>query len=519
MHIHKTGALIRAAVLLGFVLRDAARKRRSRSWTNTPRPSASHSRSSTTCSTTDASTATLGKTAGKDSKQGKPTYVSAIGLPQARELRRGAARAGARGARRPRRGAARRLRRAGRFHRSAEILAWRRSPTSCPPTAAIRRCTSCCKTINDPAELRALERRQLRPARRRAARLRARVGVEDRRPPVVQPRHGRAHHRAALRVRYARGPHRLGRRPPDLRRTRSSPGGARRWRACACSTASPASRAAAESKYDTFGTAHSVTSISAALGMAVGGKDKKREAPLHRGDRRRRDVGRHGLRGDEQRRRDGRRPAGDPQRQRDVDLAAGRRADQLPRAPALGPHVLDRASARASTCSSACRRLGARAARRGARQGHGHALDAVRGVRLQLHRPDRRPRPRRADPDARQHQEAEAGRSSCTSSRARARATSWPRRTRSPTTARASSIPPKASRSVRRRQAHLSPDLRRLAVRHGGARPRLVAITPAMREGSGMVRYSENVPGALLRRRHRRAARGDLRRAASPARA
>jgi farnesyl diphosphate synthase len=34
----------------------------------------------------DASTATLGKTAGKDSKQGKATYVSLIGLPRAREL-------------------------------------------------------------------------------------------------------------------------------------------------------------------------------------------------------------------------------------------------------------------------------------------------------------------------------------------------------------------------------------------------------------------------------------------------
>jgi farnesyl diphosphate synthase len=34
----------------------------------------------------DASTATLGKTAGKDSKQGKPTYVSLMGLPRAREL-------------------------------------------------------------------------------------------------------------------------------------------------------------------------------------------------------------------------------------------------------------------------------------------------------------------------------------------------------------------------------------------------------------------------------------------------
>ena len=34
----------------------------------------------------DGSTATLGKTAGKDSKQGKSTYVSAMGLPRAKEM-------------------------------------------------------------------------------------------------------------------------------------------------------------------------------------------------------------------------------------------------------------------------------------------------------------------------------------------------------------------------------------------------------------------------------------------------
>jgi farnesyl diphosphate synthase len=34
----------------------------------------------------DASTATLGKTAGKDAAQGKPTYVSLLGIERAREL-------------------------------------------------------------------------------------------------------------------------------------------------------------------------------------------------------------------------------------------------------------------------------------------------------------------------------------------------------------------------------------------------------------------------------------------------
>jgi 1-deoxy-D-xylulose-5-phosphate synthase len=44
------------------------------------------------------------------------------------------------------------------------------------------------------------------------------------------------------------------------------------------------------------------------------------------------------------------------------------------------------------------------------------------------------------------------------------------------------------------------------------ADPKLVGITPAMREGSGLLRFSERLPGTLLRRRHRRAARRHLRR-------
>jgi len=37
----------------------------------------------------EESTATLGKTAGKDSKQGKATYVSLLGAPRAREMAQG----------------------------------------------------------------------------------------------------------------------------------------------------------------------------------------------------------------------------------------------------------------------------------------------------------------------------------------------------------------------------------------------------------------------------------------------
>ena len=50
-----------------------------------------------------------------------------------------------------------------------------------------------------------------------------------------------------------------------------------------------------ESEYDPFGAAHSSTSISAGLGMAVARDLAGRSQQRHRGDRRRRDVGRHGL--------------------------------------------------------------------------------------------------------------------------------------------------------------------------------------------------------------------------------
>ena len=85
MHIHKTGALIRAAVLVGFSCgtHDEAGK-------------AALDRYAKAIGLAfqvvddvldaEASTATLGKTAGKDSKQGKATYVSALGLPRAKVL-------------------------------------------------------------------------------------------------------------------------------------------------------------------------------------------------------------------------------------------------------------------------------------------------------------------------------------------------------------------------------------------------------------------------------------------------
>ena len=90
MHVRKTGALISAAVKLGALCGGSC----------PPALEQYAHRIGLAFQVVDdvldaeASTATLGKTAGKDSKQGKPTYVSAMGAPRAKafaeELRRGA---------------------------------------------------------------------------------------------------------------------------------------------------------------------------------------------------------------------------------------------------------------------------------------------------------------------------------------------------------------------------------------------------------------------------------------------
>jgi farnesyl diphosphate synthase len=86
MHIRKTGALIRAAVVLGGACgAPLAAEERSR---------LDHYAKCVGLAfqvvddvlDIEASTATLGKTAGKDSKQGKPTYVSAMGIARARQF-------------------------------------------------------------------------------------------------------------------------------------------------------------------------------------------------------------------------------------------------------------------------------------------------------------------------------------------------------------------------------------------------------------------------------------------------
>ena len=86
MHIHKTGALIRAAVILGARCGsgpDPDAFDRLGRYANTVGLAFQVVDDVLDC---DASTATLGKTAGKDAAQAKPTYVSILGLARARVL-------------------------------------------------------------------------------------------------------------------------------------------------------------------------------------------------------------------------------------------------------------------------------------------------------------------------------------------------------------------------------------------------------------------------------------------------
>jgi len=85
MHIHKTGALIRAAVTLGAscgLLKEEEKQKLDR-YAKAVGLAFQVVDDVLDC---DANTATLGKTAGKDSRHGKPTYVSAMGLARAREM-------------------------------------------------------------------------------------------------------------------------------------------------------------------------------------------------------------------------------------------------------------------------------------------------------------------------------------------------------------------------------------------------------------------------------------------------
>jgi farnesyl diphosphate synthase len=86
MHIHKTGALIRASVLLGAHAGRRLEADAMQRLDHYAKVVGLLFQVVDDILDTEADTATLGKTAGKDADNDKPTYVSLLGLAAARRL-------------------------------------------------------------------------------------------------------------------------------------------------------------------------------------------------------------------------------------------------------------------------------------------------------------------------------------------------------------------------------------------------------------------------------------------------
>lgn len=86
MHIHKTGALIRAAILLGARCGTPLSAEQAVALDHYAKRAGLLFQVVDDILDCEASTATLGKTAGKDADNNKPTYVSLMGVAEARRL-------------------------------------------------------------------------------------------------------------------------------------------------------------------------------------------------------------------------------------------------------------------------------------------------------------------------------------------------------------------------------------------------------------------------------------------------
>ncbi len=86
MHIHKTGALIRAATLLGAHCGSALGGQELARLDHFAKCIGLAFQVVDDVLDIEASTATLGKTAGKDARQNKPTYVSVLGVADSKKL-------------------------------------------------------------------------------------------------------------------------------------------------------------------------------------------------------------------------------------------------------------------------------------------------------------------------------------------------------------------------------------------------------------------------------------------------
>jgi farnesyl diphosphate synthase len=84
MHVHKTGAIIRAAALLGLKCGAPVSAQENAQVDTFAKLIGLAFQVVDDVLDVDATSATLGKTAGKDAEQGKPTYVSALGLARAK---------------------------------------------------------------------------------------------------------------------------------------------------------------------------------------------------------------------------------------------------------------------------------------------------------------------------------------------------------------------------------------------------------------------------------------------------
>lgn len=86
MHVHKTGALIRAAVLLGAQCGRALSEDQLSKLDRYSKSIGLAFQVVDDVLDSEADTATLGKTAGKDALQAKPTYVTLLGVQEARKM-------------------------------------------------------------------------------------------------------------------------------------------------------------------------------------------------------------------------------------------------------------------------------------------------------------------------------------------------------------------------------------------------------------------------------------------------
>jgi farnesyl diphosphate synthase len=86
MHIHKTGALIRASILMGAHCGKSLDEKQLTALDRYAKCVGLAFQVVDDVLDAEASTATLGKTAGKDAKDGKPTYISIMGAAQAKAL-------------------------------------------------------------------------------------------------------------------------------------------------------------------------------------------------------------------------------------------------------------------------------------------------------------------------------------------------------------------------------------------------------------------------------------------------